>query len=229
MEAMISVPAEPSVELSYKGRKTSRVNSEQRRRTILEAALSIVVKEGVRGVRHRAVAKAANVPLSATTYYFKDISDLISDAFILFIEKGDKAFKTFWDESEQQLTTALAGLDGSVSARSQFTRHVTDLAVAYVQTQIKVHRDFLIAERSFHLECLRNDALKPVASRHQRYLLASLERFFEQLGVPEPALDTKIFTAVIMQAEYDALTQGEERSIEFIRRMIHRYIELVVG
>ncbi|WP_373691576.1 TetR/AcrR family transcriptional regulator, partial [Endozoicomonas sp. SESOKO2] len=55
--------------LKYQGRKTSRANSEQRRRTILEAALRIVVRDGVRGVRHRAVAKEAQVPLSATTYY----------------------------------------------------------------------------------------------------------------------------------------------------------------
>ena len=42
--------------VKYQGRKTSRAGSEQRRRLILEAALRIVIREGVRGMRHRAVA-----------------------------------------------------------------------------------------------------------------------------------------------------------------------------
>ncbi|MFT6450425.1 MAG: DNA-binding transcriptional regulator YbjK, partial [Oleispira sp.] len=74
--------------VQYKGRKTSRVGSEQRRRLILEAALRIVIREGVRGVRHRAVAKEANVPLAATTYYFKDIQELINDTFTLYAEQS---------------------------------------------------------------------------------------------------------------------------------------------
>ena len=46
--------------VKYQGRKTSRAGSEQRRRLILEAALRIVIREGVRGIRHRAVAKAVS-------------------------------------------------------------------------------------------------------------------------------------------------------------------------
>src|SRR5690554_7202695 len=67
--------------LQYQGRKATRAKSEQRRRDILEATLRIIRTEGVRGVRHRAVAKEAKVPLAATTYYFKDIDELIVDAF----------------------------------------------------------------------------------------------------------------------------------------------------
>ena len=63
--------------VQYQGRKASRHGSEQRRQQILDAAMRIVVRDGVRGVRHRAVAAEAGVPLSATTYYFKDIDDLL--------------------------------------------------------------------------------------------------------------------------------------------------------
>ena len=41
----------------------------------------------MRGIRHRAVAKEADVPLAATTYYFKDIDELIVDTFTLYTEK----------------------------------------------------------------------------------------------------------------------------------------------
>src|SRR5690554_906244 len=74
--------------LQYQGRKATRAKSEQRRRDILEATLRIIRTEGVRGVRHRAVAKEAKVPLAATTYYFKDIDELIVDAFTLYTEQA---------------------------------------------------------------------------------------------------------------------------------------------
>ena len=76
--------------IQYQGRKARRAGSEQRRQAILEAALNIIVKDGIRAVRHRAVAREADVPLSATTYYFKDISDLIADTFTLFAERALK-------------------------------------------------------------------------------------------------------------------------------------------
>ena len=74
--------------VQYQGRKASRQGSEQRRQAILDAALRIIVRDGVRAVRHRAVAAEADVPLSATTYYFKDINDLITDTFALFVERS---------------------------------------------------------------------------------------------------------------------------------------------
>lgn len=49
---------------------------EQRRLQITEAAVSLFREKGLAAVRHRAVAKRAGVPLSATTYYFSSIDDL---------------------------------------------------------------------------------------------------------------------------------------------------------
>ncbi len=45
--------------VKYQGRKASRQGSEQRRQEILDAAMRIVVRDGVRAVRHRAVAAEA--------------------------------------------------------------------------------------------------------------------------------------------------------------------------
>ena len=105
---MSSVPASPKAShaanavaesVQYQGRKASRQGSEQRRQAILDAAMRIVVREGVRAVRavrHRAVAAEAQVPLSATTYYFKDIDDLITDTFAQFVERSAAQMAAFW-------------------------------------------------------------------------------------------------------------------------------------
>ena len=68
--------------IRYRGRKTLRVKSELRRLKILEATLRIAARDGLRGIKHRAVAREAKVPLAATTYYFRDIHELISDSFM---------------------------------------------------------------------------------------------------------------------------------------------------
>ncbi len=228
MEAMKSTQLLETSDLKYQGRKASRINSEQRRRCILEAALRIVVREGVRGVRHRAVAKEAEVPLSATTYYFKDISDLITDAFTLFVEMGADKFNAFWEESDSKLQEAVQSLDRSETSRQSFVNNMTELALEYVKNQLQEHRDYLIAERSFQLECLRNDTLRPVAFRHQRYLLDSLERFFLHLGSSEPKVDARLFSSIIMQVEYDGLVQSGAENMLMIKAMLQRQIQLML-
>ncbi|KAF1054989.1 MAG: HTH-type transcriptional regulator RcdA [Stenotrophomonas maltophilia] len=94
----------------YQGRKASRQGSEQRRQAILDAAMRLIVRDGVRAVRHRAVAAEAGVPLSATTYYFKDIQDLITDTFSLFVERSAEALVAFWASVEGELQGMAASL-----------------------------------------------------------------------------------------------------------------------
>lgn len=53
---------------------------EARRALILDAALEVIADHGLEGVTHRAVAKAAGVPLSATSYFFTSMDDLIGAA-----------------------------------------------------------------------------------------------------------------------------------------------------
>ncbi|USE34562.1 TetR/AcrR family transcriptional regulator [Endozoicomonas sp. SCSIO W0465] len=220
------------MELKYQGRKTSRANSEQRRRTILEAALRIVVRDGVRGVRHRAVAKEANVPLSATTYYFKDITDLITDTFTLFVEMGAQKFKAYWEESDSMLKMAMKELEPSDrTSRQVFADRISNLAIEYVLIQLKEHRDYLIAERAFQQECLRNENLRPIAFSHQKFFLDSLETFFSRIGSNHPDIDAELFASIILHVEYQGLVAGfeDERTAGRLRIMLKRQIELMLG
>ncbi|WP_281646026.1 TetR family transcriptional regulator [Parendozoicomonas sp. Alg238-R29] len=226
--------SEKAPSLKYQGRKTSRAGSEQRRRAILEAALRIVVREGVRGVRHRAVAKEADVPLSATTYYFKDISDLITDTFTLFVEVGVEKYRFFWSESEETLVGALRQLRDMSEKRPVIIAGILDLVVEYLRTQLLEHRDYLLAEQAFRLECLRNDNLKAIASKHSEYLHADLRKMFSEAGSKAPDVDSALMTELIFAAEYQGLMKpvGEfdEASIRgFIGRglqhMLHGVFE----
>ncbi|MGH8355191.1 MAG: TetR/AcrR family transcriptional regulator, partial [Pseudomonas sp.] len=135
--------------VQYHGRKASRQGSEQRRQAILDAAMRIIVRDGVRAVRHRAVAAEAAVPLSATTYYFKDINDLITDTFAQFVERSAAYMADFWGSTQGLLLALVGRLDGSAESRRELADEIARLAVEYVLQQLLTRRDHLMAEQAF--------------------------------------------------------------------------------
>lgn len=58
----------------------STSKGELRRRCLVDAAVELLREGGISAIRHRAVAERAHVPLSATTYYFSSIDDLVASA-----------------------------------------------------------------------------------------------------------------------------------------------------
>ena len=224
--------------LKYQGRKTRRNGSEKRRRSILEAALRIVVRDGVRGVRHRAVAKEANVPLSATTYYFKDISDLITDAFTLFVETGASVFRTYWSGSHQAWESVFKKLEEGGDLREQLVKIMTEMAIEYVQKQLEFHKDYLLAEQAFKIECLRNVNLRTIARSHRQYLLEDLTAFFRKTGSGCPEADARLLLTIISSMEYEGLfysvaspqnTEIEQQTSGQIKDMLYRQIDLMIS
>lgn len=126
-EGAAGIAAAVAESVQYQGRKASRRGSEQRRQDILDAAMRIVVRDGVRAVRHRAVAAEAGVPLSATTYYFKDIDDLLTDTFAQYVERSAAFMGKLWVRNEGLLREMVAYGDGSPQSRSQLADDIARL------------------------------------------------------------------------------------------------------
>ena len=216
--------------VQYQGRKASRQGSEQRRQAILDAAMRIIVRDGVRAVRHRAVAAEAQVPLSATTYYFKDIDDLITDTFAQFVERSAAHMAQFWSGTEGLLRSQVAGLDGSPEARRRLANDIARLAVEYVRNQLLQRREHLLAEQAFQQEALLNPRLHELVRAHRKILLQGVTHFFEVLGSEQPEQDAKLLTAIIVRMEYQGLLDGVERlDSEDMLAILKRYMHLVLG
>jgi DNA-binding transcriptional regulator YbjK len=66
---------------------TRRRRGVKRRTEILEATLRLLAREGAAPLTMRAVAAEANVPLTATTYYFESKDELILEAWRLHAER----------------------------------------------------------------------------------------------------------------------------------------------
>lgn len=192
--------------LSYVGRTTHRVDGEARRIAILEATLRLIVKEGIRGVRHRAVASEADVPLASTTYYFKDIKDLINDALTYFAEK------TLWmnnalEEKSFQLLQALADSEQPIASQA-FTANLAQFLCDHVEEQVS-HRDDRVLEFAFHEEALRNPELAKAIRALDDGFIATIENFFIQLGRDSAMSDAHQLLAVIRWVEYQSVVKGE--------------------
>jgi DNA-binding transcriptional regulator YbjK len=189
-------------EIHYQGRQARREGSEQRRRSILEAALRIIVREGIRNVRHRAVAKEADVPLSATTYYFKDISDLIADTFTLFAEQ---AMIEVVEPFRQQVFALLDQFDhqrlADPASRDQLIELLTGMTTMFLYQESRERRDHLIAEQAFMQEAVLDTRLRDLALAYEGGLVDALQKVCEKLGAVEPVNDARLIWAGITSLE----------------------------
>lgn len=208
----------------YQGRKTIRRRSEVRRQAILDASLRIIVRDGVRAVRHRAVAAEAGVPLSATTYYFKDINDLISDSFALHVERSATRQAAFWQRAQQALRVA-PGL-GEAARRESLLEQVGALLDGYLLEQLQQHRQALLVDQAFRQEALRNPLLAQLLRQQRQILQNGLAQLLALLGSQQPQQDAGLLTAVIAQMEYRGLLDGaEQRDRQQLPALLRRHLQ----
>lgn len=212
--------------IQYQGRKAARAKSEHRRREILEAALRIVAREGIRGVKHRAVAKEASVPLASTTYYFKDIEELISDAFMLFAEKSLKVLDQFYNELNKLISAY--DINQIVNNREVFDKFINDLSdmgVAYIKAQVTFRKEDLLAEMAFLLEAVRDERLKPLARDYRKIWYSRLIDFLKVTNTPAPKEDAMFIISSVQGLLYEGVVSDgeidEARTRALLKRAIH--------
>jgi DNA-binding transcriptional regulator YbjK len=217
--------------VKYQGRKTSRAGSEQRRRLILEAALRIVIRDGVRGIRHRAVAKEADVPLAATTYYFKDIQELINDTFTLYAEQALEVVNQF----SMRLYEPLSGGEGksfveAMVSAEDMSEIIADNMTQYVVEQITQHREALIAEQAFRYEAILSPHLRKLGQVHKVALMKKLTDLLGMMKSPNPEADAAIVISVLHRIEYEGLlVEAGELDEKSIRATLLRQLNLMLN
>lgn len=198
--------------LVYQGRKASRHRSENRRVEILRATLKILVKDGVRAVRHRAVAKEADVPLSATTYYFKDITDLINDAFTFYAESSIQELtnlngvetKSLIDSYKIKLSMQLDG-ENADGLMEKLVHDVTWIMVRYLKDKLVNNRYHLLLKQAFMFESTNNERLWGVGQTYYGCLQDLMEKMCASMGMDEPRNCAKLILGGIWAIEQDAL------------------------
>lgn len=214
-------------DIQYQGRQARRDGSEQRRQAILEASLRIIVKEGVRAVRHRAVAREADVPLSATTYYFKDIPDLIVDTFTLFAERAMKNVVAPFQEQAFHLVMTHQSSAGTATDRKVLLDDMSELMAGFILNEATAQYDHLVAERAFFTEATIEPRLAQLAMRYVDKHREAVSEGCRLLGSTEPKQDGEILLSVIYRLEQQLLMQPDYPRTEIMARL-RRTLELLV-
>ncbi|WP_297794692.1 TetR family transcriptional regulator C-terminal domain-containing protein [uncultured Marinobacter sp.] len=216
--------------IHYSGRKAARAKSEFRRLQILEATLRIAARDGLRGIKHRAVAREARVPLASTTYYFRDINELISDSFMLFAEKAREDLSRFYDTINLVLDNIPEDtLHRGGQGRLELAGRLTSITTAYLTQQFSERREQVLAEQVFLMESLRDERLADLARTYRSAWTAGLEQILHRLDSPAPARDASLLVNVVLGLGYDTLLNRRVADAKALEQSVHRIICMILG
>ena len=143
-----------------------RSKGEQTRRRILEAVLSVIAREGTRGVTHRAVATEAGVQLSLTTYYFKDIGDMLREAFAQFTEQSRPGMELLWREVDDRLDKYSAADLRRRAVREALVQELASVATDYLTLWIAEKPVGLAVEQVFFTQARLSPELRRMGQAH---------------------------------------------------------------
>lgn len=184
--------------------------AEQRRRSILEAALRVVADGGVEAVTHRRVAAEAGVPLGSTTYYFASREDLLR-----------AAFRHHAAAVLRQLDTLGEGM------RLRTAPDVVAFLVELAEHEL-ADRDALVVEYELIVRAARDPELAREVKAYERSLASRLGEVLEHLGVA-PALEAaRSLIALVRAFELECLTDPP-RDASALRRQLEVVLAGITG
>jgi len=219
---MMDIKERPPVRRRTKGEKT--------RKHILQAAIKVLATNGIKGTTHRAVASEADIQLSLTTYYFKDIQELIHEAFLLScVEKEDgtlsawnRAFKIVESYSQEELKQP--------EIRREITEELSNLTSEYLYYKIINCPIDLAVEQLLFTTSQVTPQLRCVANDHKKTLMEPFITLCSYFNQKNPEVDADILATMFCQLEYRNLCiHPAEVKLQEIKSVVHRLIGNLVG
>ncbi|MBA9050348.1 MULTISPECIES: TetR/AcrR family transcriptional regulator [Streptomyces] len=174
------------------GRRTRR-HDPRRRERVLDAALEVLVEDGVAGITHRKVAVRADVPLGSVTYHFASLAELRAQAFAWYVEQRTAEYEALFTE---------------VASRED----LVDVLVGQVEGGPSRYRSAVLGFE-LHLAALRDPALRALTQRWTAASRTVLARF---TGPQTAARLDALLEGMIMQA----LLSTDRQPSECIRAAI---------
>lgn len=229
-ELVLIMPMSKS-SISFQGRKATREGSEQRRLSILQAALRVVARDGVRGVKHRAVAAEAGVPLSATTYYFKDIHDLLADAFTLYAKESmENYIDPFWSRANLWLSAYPEGVRDHPEQLEEVVEHLARMGTEYVLMRLQTLRDNILIDNAFRYAALTDVRMHALALQHDQRLMGNFMRLLQYLGAREVALAARSLMCLVRRLEFEGILSSPEHfTPEMVKQSIAHQLRAMLS
>lgn len=196
---------------------------QQTRTTVLNAVLDIIVSDGMRAVRHRAVAEKAGVALGTTTYHFSSIEDLIVSAFNYWRTRVTLADNPYYTKMVE-LFKPFEKSGVPKSNRSEVARQIYLISVGYTLDQLTDKRQDRIIELAFYHESTLSTSLRDVMRETWGLELGYLEQVHRLMGSGHPLEDARITFMLFRQLEQSAILTN--LNVDVIRKTLHRHMRL---
>lgn len=163
--------------------------NESRRRELAEAGIRVLAQEGARGLTHRAVDRAAGVPLGTTSNYFRTRDVLIGG---LVDRIGERI------APDPLRIDALARLPRDRAAFAEYLRYIVE--------RLMGDPDVALALFELRLESTRRPEVASVLHRWSREGFAADVEFNRAAGLPGGAAQIALFHYAIDGLLLDRLT-----------------------
>lgn len=199
-----------------------RSKGEQSRKLILRSAIEMLALHGIKGTTHRAVASHAGTQLSLTTYYFKDINELITQAFELNSENTIAQAESAWQEAFAVISNS--NIEQGIKLKEQ----LTELAISYLVKKINDEPVALAVEQLLFTQTKSFPLLAELAKNHKATLLEPFIKLCQALGSNNAIIDADIMFTVFTQLEYRSINSNSELDVPYIKATVERLISLLV-
>jgi DNA-binding transcriptional regulator YbjK len=207
----------PTVKRQSKGEKT--------RLLILQSATEVLAKNGIKGTTHRAIAKQADIQLSLTTYYFKDIQELVHQAFTLCSSQITSKTSLAWQPAIDLLSNVNKKNLRKVSDKENLRDKLSDMITQQLVKSIVDSPVELTVQQLLFTEVQVSPQLHALADMHRTTLLAPYIRLCEFLSSRNPQIDADIMLTVFTQLEYrNVAMPSNVLALEKINATVRRVI-----
>jgi DNA-binding transcriptional regulator YbjK len=194
------------------------------REALLVAAITLIARDGLEAVSHRAVAIEADVSTALTTYYFASKTDLLVQAFEYFAARGEPRIAEIWTRAH-----AILEQDDAVMGRMQTIARLADLATDYVCRKPRPEPDGVAFELAFLYAPRLEPELAKVVRGYRERILASAISFCERAGSQAPHTDAELLIGAILRLEFEQLSVAVRTSRDHVRMQLERLLALIVG
>ncbi|AOW75811.1 hypothetical protein A3Q34_02420 [Colwellia sp. PAMC 20917] len=214
---MFSTKESPTVKRRSKG--------EQTRLLILQSAIEVLAKNGIKGTTHRAIASHANIQLSLTTYYFKDIQELVHQAFTLCSSQITTKTSLAWQPAVELLANVNKTSLRKISEKENLRNKLAIMATQYLVKRIIDSPVELAVQQLLFTEVRVNRKLAPLAEIHRAASLKPIIKLCEFFNAHDPHIDADIIATVFTQIEYRNINVPvEQLDTDNIQAIVSRVI-----
>ena len=207
-----------------------RSKGEQTRLKILKAAIEVIASTGIKGTTHRAVAEKADTQLSLTTYYFKDIKQLVREALELNSNTFLSSYEKDWNNIFGLIDNLNAAQLRKVSVKEDVCNRLSKVAAEHFYFNIANRPAGLAVEQICFTEMNYQSEIKDIAIKHSESLIKPFVKLASYFNKVDPEVDAELTMIAITRLQYKYLSENEDTvDKDLILRLLKRQFGWLMG